>query len=377
MGIEYRNSNMYYWSGLKGQKKKEGISKYFRPLRMKDLSRLNKTLTVASIYFTTNDHNVCANDTLELDKLAKDIGYLLTNGFKLEVDAIGGADYRGGEGQNKKLGYKRALAVKSYLQSRVTTYILNLKSSAKHKQGCLKSVLFFESSVGETDARQPRKGIPISRELISKDRRVDVLVRNKDFKPPISIAVEGNFLEFNKDIERFEINNLGKVTVLESSQEATSTVEAQGYQLNKNIRERGIDYQMPTILIKITCSLSKQNDVNIGFVKCMAYNKTNNSLLFLAYAQTNKVGIKGLTVFVYTHPQSKGKDKVVRRVYKKRSDWCLANGYKEERKVISYNDFSDPYRQQFLFLLVDKIYNQLRGSFPNIKDRVGHMLGYQ
>lgn len=367
-----KNRDTPNWIGLKKSKPKEGISKYFKPLRMSTFSRLTSSVHVTSIYFCTNEHKLCINDKAELDRLVKDICYLLENGFKLEIDAIGGADFRANRNFNNKLGYQRAHEVKLHLCNQINDTFAKVLNGSKY----LKTVSITESSIGESDARQPKAGINVSRNIISKDRRVDVFVKNKDFKPPISIAIVGTIPMFNKDIERLEKNNLGEVVAIESSDEPKFNNEEQNYLIQKGKRKGDVDHCLPSIVIKITCSLSKPTDTNIGYVKCLAYNKTNNNLLFVAYAQTNQIELKDLTVYVYTHPMSKGRGTIVSRVYKKRNEWLLAEGYKEEKRILSYNDFNDPYQERFLFLLVDKIYDQLKGSFTNIKSRVEHMLRY-
>jgi hypothetical protein len=356
--------------------RKEGVSEYLKNLNLRTFSTLTKPLTVANIYFVTNESKLCENDRTELNKLADDVSYLLEHKFRLVIFCIGGADHRGRKEFNRLLGEARARSVNNYVINRI-----KYKLEHGKKLHLLKNYDIKYTSVGEGKAAQPEMGSVPSPSRLCIDRKVEIRVCNRGSIPPVAIAVIGkrSLAEMLvKSIERMEVNNGGRI--LAANDEADAVIREQKYQISKGIRKRPVDYMNPFVFIEITTSqITGQGKKMIGHTRCYAYYKKSQNAqkqqLFTVHVSTEVLSKEDLKQYVYCPVQKLsifdrffGSDKTI-----------VCRVYDEEQE--QYNN--DRYEMRIRYeksvklkiLKLEKIiYNKLRANFPNINKRVEKIL---
>ena len=356
MGLKHKYGGGFETSSRKGhiglanQKKnfKEGLSHSSKLARK--YAYQNTILTIAEIYFATNKHEIStSDDIIALDSLILNINTLLKEGFKLDLFCIGGADCRGTSYDNDILGRERAESCKKYIEPRITQ----------------KGLTIYASSDGEGRAHQRIDGkLPSQKELM-KDRKAVIVVNTKYYVPPVKIIVtEENYFKtvddyFKRDIERLEIEKGGKVVGLELEME---------------------DPFFPSVEIKIKVISRETNNHKTIHIDARAFYLLTNELLFLAYANTDQITEEQLITYGYTHPDSyiSWLDKLIntlRGVPSYKTKTIVERQYhepKEEYRNEGYIEriFVEKSLEAKKRLLSDMIYNQLRGSYNNITERV-------
>jgi hypothetical protein len=328
-------------------KMKEGVS-FSVPIKRSLGYTEVSGMVIAEIFFATNvDQIVTPDDILALESLIKDINLRLYDGFKIRLFCIGGADYRASFDYNWKLGFRRALSVKTYIENRI-----------KHKRFSID----FDSK-GEADAIQPLKGKRPSRMEMMRDRKVIVQFEKNGYRPPVMIAVDGNWILGSK-IEENEINNRGHVVALPGSVEAEASKEEYEYwktghtQVNKGKEQ---DPLLPVVVIKTNYYIQKVNNIDEAFVECAVIHQMTHRTLFTASAQTDARN-KIKEVYSYDPEYSS----VMRKV--NAGDAVEASRKTKERIL---KDSEVNMRGLYLF---DPIYTQLKGSYRTITERVEAML---
>jgi outer membrane protein OmpA-like peptidoglycan-associated protein len=329
-------------------KMKEGVSRSV-PLK-RSLAYTNVSgMIVAEIYFATDDDQVhTSDDIIALDSLIKDIITRLNDGFRIKLFCIGEADYRASFDYNWKLGFRRALSVKNYIESRV-----------KHKRFSID----FDSK-GESSAIQPLKGKRPSRMEMMRDRKVVVQFDKNGYMSPVMLAVEGNWILGNK-IEENEINNGGHIVAMPGSIEAQATEEEFEYwktgrtQANKGLEQ---DPFLPVAVIKTNYYIKKVNNKDEAFVECAVIHYMTNHTLFTASARTDS---RNKITEVYSY--SPGNTRVMRKVLK---DSVVEEGRLTKERTLE--DWEVNSRGLYLF---DPVYAQLKGSYRTVTERVAAMLG--
>ena len=295
-------------------------------------------LIVAEIYFATDEDKVHTDDILAMNNLITSIKTLLKDGFKLKLLCTGEADYRASFDYNMNLGMRRAQSVKNLINNSISSK--ELKVDVK--------------SIGESNAIQPKHGKLPSLTKIMSDRKVVITVDTKEFIPPVTLSVVGNWIH-NLTIESTELKNGGRVVAAPSSPSSLDARRAREHQ--------GLEHDpiLPLVLIKTHYSIKKINNQEEAYVECEAIHQLTNKVLFTASAQTDASKI--LKEHVHYDPKyPRVKRKVTPGVK-------VPKGHVvEERKVTGVNMRG--------LLLSDPIYAQLKGNYKNITKRIEAALSY-
>lgn len=317
---------------------KEGVS-WSKAIKRKQAYTNTGDLTVAEIYFATDDDKVHSDDILAMNDLISSIKTLLKNGFELTLLCIGEADYRASFQYNMDLGKRRAQSVKDLIDT-----------SISHK----KLTVEFDS-IGESKALQPKHGKLPSLMKIMNDRKVVVTIDPEEFIPPVTISVMGNWIH-NLTIEATEINNGGRVVAAPSSPSAMDARHAREYQ--------GLEHDpiLPLVVIKTNYYIKKINNKDEAFVECKAVHQLTNKLLFEASAQTDSSKI--IKEHVHYNPNNPTvKRKVTPGVE-------VPKGHVTEERTVSGVNMRG-------LLLSDPIYAQLKGGYKNITERIKAILAVE
>ena len=329
-------------------KMKEGIS-FSVPITRRLAYTDNSGMTVAEIYFATDDDQVhTADDIIALENLITDLNARLYEGFRIKLFCIGEADYRASFDYNWKLGFRRASSVKKYIEDKI-----------KHKRFRID----FDSR-GEYNAVQPVKGKRPSRLEMMRDRKVIVQFEKNGYVHPVYLAVDGNWILGGK-IEEYEINNGGHVVALPGSVEAKASEEEFEYwktgrtQANKGMEQ---DPFLPVIVIKTNYYTKKVNNIEEAFVECAVVHYMTKRILFTAAARTDARN-KIKEVYSYS-PENTN---VMRQVFDGKT---IDPGTKTKERVLKDSEVN--MRGLYLF---DPIYTQLKGSYRTITERVEAMMG--
>jgi hypothetical protein len=327
---------------------KEGIS-FSVPIKRKLAYTDNSGMTVAEIYFATDDDQVhTSDDIIALDSLIKDIITRLSEGFWIKLFCIGEADYRASFDYNWKLGFRRASSVKKYIEDRI-----------KHKRFSID----FDSR-GEYNAVQPVKGKRPSAMEMMRDRKVIVQFEKNGYKPPVMLAVEGNWI-LGIEIEKNEINNGGHVVALPGSVEAIACEEEYEYwktgrtQANKGLEQ---DPFLPVAVIKTKYYTKKVNNIEEAFVECAVVHYITKRTLFTVAARTDARN-KIKEIYSYTP----GNTNVMRKVF---DGDTVEPGRRTKERVLKDSEVN--MRGLYLF---DPVYTQLKGSYKTLTERIEAMLG--
>jgi outer membrane protein OmpA-like peptidoglycan-associated protein len=322
---------------------KEGVS-WSIPIKRSHAYTDVTGMTIAEVYFATDDDKVhTPDDIIALDKLITDITTRLKEGFKIKLLSTGGADYRATFNYNMGLGTRRALSVKSYIDSRIT-----------HND----FVIGF-ASIGEANAAQPKNGKRPSQIEMMKDRKVVVSIDNKGLLPPVTLAVTGNWI-LGSDIERNEINNGGRVVELPGSVGAEACKEAFEYwKTGRTQANKGMEHDplLPVVVIKTNYYIKKVNNIEEAFVECEVIHLMTNRTLFTASARTDARN-KIKEVYSYDPANSR----VMRKLFP--GDNVPAGRNTKERIL---KDREVNMRGLYLF---DPIYTKLKGGYRTVTERV-------
>lgn len=319
-------------------KDKEGTS-WSKAIKRRQAYTNAAVLTVAEIFFATDDDQVHSDDILAMNDLISSIKTLLKNGFELTLLCIGQADYRASFQYNKDLGKRRARSVKDLIDI-----------SISHK-----NLTVEFDSIGESKALQAKHGRLPSLTEIMNDRKVVVTIDTEEFIPPVTISVMGNWIH-NLTIESTEINNGGRVVAAPSSPSSMDAKHAREHQ--------GLEHDpiLPLVVIKTNYYIKKINNKDEACVECKAVHQLTNKVLFEAFAQTDSSKI--IKEQVHYNPNNPTvKRKVTPGV-------PVPQGHvTEERTVTGVNMRG--------LLLSDPIYVQLKGSYKNITERIKAILAME
>lgn len=319
-------------------KDKEGTS-WSKAVKRKQAYTSDGVLTVAEIYFATDDDQVHSDDILAMNDLIKSIKTLLKDGFELKFLCTGQADYRASFQYNMDLGRRRALSVKDFIDG-----------SISHEK-----LAVDIDSIGESKALQPKNRRLPSLTEIMNDRKVVVTIDTEEFIPPVTISVMGNWIH-NLTIESTEINNDGRVVAAPSSPSAMDAKHAWEHQ--------GLEHDpiLPLVVIKTNYYIKKINNKDEACVECKAVHQLTNKVLFEAFAQTDSSKI--IKEHVHYNPNNPTvKRKVTPGV-------PVPQGHvTEERTVTGVNMRG--------LLLSDPIYAKLKGGHKNITERIQAVLALE
>ena len=317
-------------------------------------------VTVGEIFFATNDDQVRTSiDKQALDNLANSIKKLTKEGFEISLLCAGAADFRGTDHYNFLLGKRRANSVKQYLENR-----------------CIDRRFHIDViSYGESKSLQPGEGNRPSDRAMKADRKVVITFRYRGFRPPVTIGITGNWNN-RVSIAVREVNNGGDVVSIPGTPAWLDIyLEHQENQENRHRLARPassvFDPLRPLVIIITQFSTHQGINGNIGFVECRAIHQTTRQQLFKESAQI-EAGQERVKVINYWNPQG-----TVARVFLAKDDARLweslrAQGYQREERYL------DAYDTDILLsaLLVDPIYDKLKGEYSNITDRIKSMLNY-
>jgi len=288
-------------------------------------------LTMAEIYFAADDHEVHIDDKLAMNNLIKSVKKLTGDGFKIRLLCTGGADYRASVAYNEKLGLRRAKSVKSMFNH------LNLSEE-------ILEVLI--SSIGESQAQQPKRGKRPSLIKIMNDRKVEITI--EDIFPPVTLSATGNNLLLNAIIEMNEINNGGTVVAPADCRNARAERDFQGIEH---------DPILPLVLINSHYLIKKTNNKDEAYIECNVVERLTNELLFTVSSTTKGSRSQKEYFSEKTNPYSNPK---IKRLYSKKG---ILTGVRIVTGV-----------HERAYLLFDNIYKNLKGGYNNITERIKNQL---
>lgn len=313
-------------------KAKEGVS-WSVAIKAKHAYTDTAGLTVAEIYFATDDDKVHSDDILAMNKLIKSITSLLKEGFKCRLLCTGKADYRASFHYNMNLGMRRAKSVKRLIDSRISN----------------KELRVDVTSIGESKALQPRHVKHPLLVKIMKDRKVVITIDAKGLTPPVVLSVTGNWHMGNRSIEKIELNNGGII------------VQVFPREVRDTRKEERLEHDpiLPLVLIETHYSIKKINNKEEAHIECKVIHRLTNRLLFTASAQTD--ASKTLKEQIVTYGQNSG---IKRKVD---PGLTIPKGHVVEESII----FGVNNRA---LLLLEPIYAHLKGKYKNITKRVEAVL---
>jgi hypothetical protein len=176
-------------------------------------------------------------------------------------------------------------------------------------------VVALTTSIGESAALRPKGGKRPPRSEIMKDRRVTITIAADGLLPPVRLAVEstGKWKDYN-NLERREVNNGGKVSSLEGFAGDNAARREVEYMQSGRTKERPGPYDPFRVMAIVKCHyLEKPASGGIELeMKCDVVHKRSGRVLFSGSAKGRKTAppsrIPGLEANVYNQLRGKYKN---------------------------------------------------------------------